>query len=267
LTPPIDETWIIWPRFWIAHVREHSLRYPKRAEEVGFQLRARFGLAHLFDRAEEAVAGIVDGDVDAPEASDRLRHGGIDRGLVRHVELYCRRTISVTLFECTYGSCVARRCCYAITSLERRLGPNAAKSFRRARNKPNFACHGLRHGDLSLNLERDLDLDTSYTWCQNRLDSGRPSRWLDATLVRKSCCDGLRSWSTLHERQHGVGPSIGRKIKAAGAGGNDRAVAYRKHLPVEKNYIVMNLYLADALSPTLDFIKVWPGARITGIPG
>jgi hypothetical protein len=116
------------------------LRHPKRAEEVRFHLRAGFGFADFFDRAEKAVTRIIDCDVDASEALDRLRYGGIDRGLLRHVESDGECSISVPRFERANGGDVARRHRDAIASLESRLGPNTAESLRGSRNEPNFAC-------------------------------------------------------------------------------------------------------------------------------
>ena len=58
-----------------AHDRQHGAGEVRHAIEVGGELPLDVGCGHLLEIAEEAVARVIDQDVDAPEASN----GGVDR--------------------------------------------------------------------------------------------------------------------------------------------------------------------------------------------
>ena len=61
-----------------AHDRHGRLRHPQGAEQICFDLGARFVFAHFLDRAEQSVAGIVDDDIEPAEAAMRICDGCID---------------------------------------------------------------------------------------------------------------------------------------------------------------------------------------------
>ncbi len=65
-----------------AHLRDHRLRHRDRAERVGRIDRADLRHRRMFERAEQADAGIVDEHVDRPRRGDR----GGDAGVVGDVE-------------------------------------------------------------------------------------------------------------------------------------------------------------------------------------
>ena len=54
--------------------RQSGHDHGHRAKEVGFHHSAQLGVRRLFQRADDAVARVVDQDIDPPEATDR----GID---------------------------------------------------------------------------------------------------------------------------------------------------------------------------------------------
>lgn len=58
------------------------------AEEIDLELLPDLGLGVLLEAAGQAVAGVVDDDVDALELGQRLRERLLDRLLVRHVQPY-----------------------------------------------------------------------------------------------------------------------------------------------------------------------------------
>ncbi len=59
-----------------AQVRQRCLGHPERAEHVGLELRADLRLGDLLDHAEVPVAGVVDDDVQPPEALVGTLDGG-----------------------------------------------------------------------------------------------------------------------------------------------------------------------------------------------
>ena len=129
LTPPIDEIWMMWPEPCGAHDGHGRLRHPQRAEQVCFDLGARFLFAHFLDRAEQSVAGIVDDDIKPAEAAMRLRDCRIDGGLVGHVELDRGDPVAVFLDKVRERAGVARSRSDPVAARQRCLGPDAAKAL------------------------------------------------------------------------------------------------------------------------------------------
>ena len=129
LTPPIDEIWMIWPEPCARMMRHGRLRHPQRAEQVCFDLGARFVFTHFLDRAEQSVAGIVDDDIKPAEAAMRIRDGGIDGGLVVDVEPDRGNAVAVFLDEVRERGDVAGRRGDPVAARQRRLGPDAAKAL------------------------------------------------------------------------------------------------------------------------------------------
>ena len=81
LTPPDGGDLDNVARALRAHDRQRGLGNPKGAEQIGFDLVARFGFAYFLDRAEQAVAGVVDHDIEPAEPRMRLGDGRVDRWL------------------------------------------------------------------------------------------------------------------------------------------------------------------------------------------
>ena len=65
---------------------DRRARDPEGAEEVRLELLPDLRLGDLLDRPEEAMAGVVDDDVETPEAVGRGGQRRIDGGRVGHVE-------------------------------------------------------------------------------------------------------------------------------------------------------------------------------------
>ena len=93
--------------------------------------------------AEEAVAGVVDDDVEAAEALVRLLDRGVDRRLVVDVELEGEDVVAVGLDERGERVGVARRRGHPVAALERGLGPDPPEALRCAGYEPDFG-HLLR---------------------------------------------------------------------------------------------------------------------------
>ena len=94
----------MWPTALRPHDWQDRLGHPQRAEEIGFDLVAGFGFGDLLDGAEQAVAGIVDGDIDAAEAFVRLLHRGIDGRLVADVEGKRQQPVAVSALRSSRGA-------------------------------------------------------------------------------------------------------------------------------------------------------------------
>ncbi len=111
-----------------AHDRQRRLRHPQRAEHVGLDLRAGFLLADLLDRAELAVAGIVDDDVEPAEASVRLGDRRIDGALVVDVEPDGGDGVAVFAGEILERAYVACGGCDRVAARERGFDQTAARN-------------------------------------------------------------------------------------------------------------------------------------------
>ena len=69
-----------------AHMRQHRAGDAEQAEHIGAEQFCGLRGAGLLDRAEQAVAGIVDQDIDAAEFFHRLAGGLMGLGLAGDVE-------------------------------------------------------------------------------------------------------------------------------------------------------------------------------------
>lgn len=111
------------PQVW-----ESRLGNQQRTEEVGLHLGMSFGIADLFDHAEESVAGVVDNHVESPG----VRVGRIDRGnrrgMVRDVEA-SRRIRSPYRSEVSLRLSILR----AVTAT---LSPRSSAAMAHRRPKP-----------------------------------------------------------------------------------------------------------------------------------
>ena len=84
--PPIDETLMRTPALFAAEMRRDRLDAGDEAEDVDVELAADLLRRTRLDRAEGAVAGIVEPHVDPPEGLDRLGDRGLRTRRVLHVE-------------------------------------------------------------------------------------------------------------------------------------------------------------------------------------
>ncbi|MCY1524804.1 hypothetical protein D9M68_597580 [compost metagenome] len=71
-----------------AHVRQHRAGNVEQAEDVGRVDALDFGGAGFLHRAEDAVAGVVQQDVDAAEALDALGDRRMGLALAGHVKAH-----------------------------------------------------------------------------------------------------------------------------------------------------------------------------------
>lgn len=95
-------------RALLAEDREDRLRDMKNAEEVRFELVAQLLLGDLLDRSEEAVARIVDDDVDRPERLVRGLHRSVHPVAVGDVEPEREDGVAVVLDQVSQSVCVLR---------------------------------------------------------------------------------------------------------------------------------------------------------------
>ena len=126
------------PRALLTQDRQRRLGHPERAEEVGLDLRARLLLAHLLDRAEEAVARVVDHDVEPAEVLVCLLDGRVDRRLVGDVERERKHVLAVAVHEIGQAVGVARRGGYLVPAREGGSRPDVPEALRRPGDEPDF---------------------------------------------------------------------------------------------------------------------------------
>ncbi len=116
------------PAALLAQERQASLGHPQGTEQVRLDLGASLLLADLLDRAEQAVAGVVDDDVEAAEvlvrAGDRLESGRT----IGDVELECEHVLAIGLDELRERVRVAGRRRDPVAARERRLRPLATEA-------------------------------------------------------------------------------------------------------------------------------------------
>ena len=117
------------------HHRRHRLRDPQRPEEVGLDDLARLGLGGLFDRSVQAVAGVVDEHIDAPEMFVYARDRGEDGCAIVDVELDGQRVRRRGEFG--QPPAVARRQRDGVPALERRGRKGATQAAGRSRDQPH----------------------------------------------------------------------------------------------------------------------------------
>jgi hypothetical protein len=89
---------------------------------------ARLVLGQLFNRAELAVARVVDHHVEAAEVRVRLLDSGEGGGPVGHVERDRQHRVAIRVDQVLQRRHVPRRRRHPVTALQRRLGPLAAET-------------------------------------------------------------------------------------------------------------------------------------------
>ena len=70
----------------LAHVRQDCARHRHRAEHIHFKLMADLLIGHVLEKAEQAIARIVDQHVNPPEGGQRPGHRAFDLVLLRHIQ-------------------------------------------------------------------------------------------------------------------------------------------------------------------------------------
>ena len=83
----------------LPHDRQHGAHHVHHAIEVRRELAFEFGDGHLFEIAEQAVAGVVDRDVDPAEPLDRFLDGRFRLCLVGNVQLDKREVLARNVAE------------------------------------------------------------------------------------------------------------------------------------------------------------------------
>ena len=97
-----------------------------------------FGIADLFDHAEESVAGVVDHHVESPE----VQMGRIDRrdrrGVVRDVEGERKNQVAVPVGKVSESVDIASGRCHPVAPVERGNCPLSAEPSRRSGDEPDL---------------------------------------------------------------------------------------------------------------------------------
>ncbi len=126
----------------LAHGRQHGAGDGVQAEHVGVEQGTHFVRAGFLHRAQQAVAGVVDEDIDAPEALQRLFRRCPRLGRVAHVQLQ-RQQLRVLAQR---GDDSARIACgghHGIAPGQRLARNQHSETARGARDEPDFIC--VRH--------------------------------------------------------------------------------------------------------------------------
>ena len=159
MKPPIDEMLTIAPDFWRAHDRQHRARHGREAEEIGVEHRAHVGVVAFLDRREIAVAGVVDEDIDAAEASLGRLDRGVDLLLLVDVEREREAVLVVARDNVVDLRLVARRHDDAIAALEQDDGEFPTESGRAAGDEPNgfgFAMAAIEGSAVHADVPRNV---------------------------------------------------------------------------------------------------------------
>jgi hypothetical protein len=114
------------------------LRNPQCAEQIRFDLRARFCFADFLDRAEASIAGVVHDDVNPTEPFVRGFEGSEDGGTIVHIEVQSEDSVTVFRNEFVESAGVACRRHDAIAAFECGVRPDASEPTRRTGDEPNF---------------------------------------------------------------------------------------------------------------------------------
>lgn len=99
-----------------------------RADEVGVDLVDDLFVGHFFGGAQQAVAGIVDDDVDPAEFGECLVHYHPDGWRVRHVEVADPQKVAMGGLQVVDRARLADRARDAVAAGEKLLGQLAAES-------------------------------------------------------------------------------------------------------------------------------------------
>ena len=79
---------MIWPERLSAQVRQSRANDPKRREHVDLEQPSCFGVRGFLERAQKAVARVVDDHVDRARAGEGLAHRRVHRLAVGHVKCH-----------------------------------------------------------------------------------------------------------------------------------------------------------------------------------
>jgi len=110
----------------------------QRAEEVGVEQRAQLGVGRLLQRADHAVAGVVDQHVDAPEARDRRIDGRLGGARDVDVERHRQHALGRPRDEVGQRVDAPRRGHDVVAARDRVLGEGAAEAGRGAGDEPGL---------------------------------------------------------------------------------------------------------------------------------
>ena len=134
-------------RTLLPEIGQRRLRHPQGAEQVGLDLGPGLLLGDLLDGAEQAVAGVVDNDIETAEVVVGVPDGGVHRRLVGHVEGDGEHVVAVGVDEILDRVGVAGGGGHPVTPGQGRLGPDVAEALRRAGDEPDL--RSVRHGGSS----------------------------------------------------------------------------------------------------------------------
>ena len=134
----------------LAQDRHNRLRDVHDTVEVGVDLRPERVDRRVLERAQVAVPGVVDDDIDATERLLGLSDHARSRVVVGHVEPQGKHRVAVLVDEVLQPLRVTRRRRHAITRFERDLDERATQTARTPRHEPH-----LGHRDSYLTAAHD----------------------------------------------------------------------------------------------------------------
>ena len=127
-------------RALLAHDRQNRPHDVRHAVEVGRELPLELCGAQLLEVAEQAVARVVDQDVDAAERLHRLVDRRLRLGFVGDVQLDEREVLACDVAERVADLVeIASGRNHAVAGLQRSLGGGGADAAARARDEPDLA--------------------------------------------------------------------------------------------------------------------------------
>src|ERR1700722_13038765 len=123
--------------------RQHCPNDGKCAKDIRVIKSPDLVRAGFFNRADQGIAGVIENDVETPEAIVSLCHGGLHLIGFGYIEFQSQSVCAVLVFE--IGNAFQRACgsCDLIAAFQRGFGPNASKPSRRARDEPDFSRHAI----------------------------------------------------------------------------------------------------------------------------
>ncbi|MEI9927000.1 MAG: hypothetical protein WDN44_03855 [Sphingomonas sp.] len=121
----------------------------ERAEQVGVELAARFGVVHRLDRAGLSIAGVVDQHVDPAHPRGRLGDDVTARAGHADVDDDRMRAPGRRGGEARRRVGLAHRAGHLVAALQRRSSQRPAEPRRDSRDQPAPSAHSLQPSKTS----------------------------------------------------------------------------------------------------------------------
>jgi len=108
------------------------------AKDVDIEHGADFGVGDFFDGADDAIAGVLDEDVNAAEGGDGGGDGGFDLRFAGDIAGESKDVVAVLGDEVAEGFGLAGGGDDAVAALEKLFGEDASEAFGGSGDKPDF---------------------------------------------------------------------------------------------------------------------------------